>query len=88
MTKDYVGEHFRGAKRDCVPCALRAPCLGTPDTTAVRNVAFFRGRVEPDTRVPRETHTIRMKARIDSPYGRKQYGCRFTTVERCLEFAA
>ena len=24
MTKDYVGEHFRGAKRDCVPCALRA----------------------------------------------------------------
>ncbi len=81
MTKDYVGEHFRGAKRDCVPCALRAQCLRTPDTTAVRNVAFFRGRVEPDTRHPRETHTMRMKARIDSAIGREQYGRRFATVE-------
>jgi transposase len=81
MTKDYVGEHFRGAKRDCVPCALRAQCLRTPDTTAVRNVAFFRGRVEPGTLHPRETHTMRMKARIDSAEGREQYGRRFATVE-------
>jgi transposase len=81
MTKDYVGEHFRGAKRDCVPCALRAQCLRTPDTTAVRNVAFFRGRVETDTLQPRETHTTRMKARIDSVSGREQYGRRFATVE-------
>ncbi len=80
-TKDYVGEHFRGAKRDCVPCALRAQCLRTPDTTAVRNVAFFRGRVEPDTLEPRETHTMRMKAQIDAPSGREQYGRRFATVE-------
>ena len=81
MTKDYVGEHFRGAKRDGVPCALRAQCLRTPDTTAVRNVAFFRGRVEPETRHPRETHTMRMTARIDSAIGREQYGRRFATVE-------
>jgi hypothetical protein len=81
LTKDYVGEHFRGAKRDGVPCALRAQCLRTPDTTAVRNVAFFRGRVEPDTLQPRETHTMRMKARIDSASGREQYGRRFATVE-------
>ncbi len=45
VTQGYVGEHFRGAKRDCVPCALRAHCLRTPETTAVRNVAFFRERV-------------------------------------------
>ena len=81
MTKDYVGEHFRGAKRDCVPCALRAQCLRTPDTTAVRDVAFFRGRVESAARHPRETHTMRMKMRIDSAIGREQYGRRFATVE-------
>jgi len=81
LTRDYVGEHFRGAKRDCVPCALRAQCLRTPDTTAVRNVAFFRGRVEQDTGQPRETHTMRMKVRIDSDVGRAQYGQRFATVE-------
>ena len=81
LAKEYVGEHFRGAKRDCVPCARRAQCLCTPNTTAVRNVAFFRGRVEPDTRQPRESHTMRMKARIDSAIGREQYGRRFATVE-------
>lgn len=81
MTKDYVGEHVRGAKRDCRPCALRAQCLRTPETTAVRNVAFFRGRVAAGTLEPRETHTMRMKARIDSANGREQYGRRFATVE-------
>ena len=64
-----------------MPCARRAQCLRTPDTTAVRNVAFFRGRVEPDTFQPRETHTMGMKARIDSARGREQYGRRFATVE-------
>ena len=81
MTKDYVGEHVRGAKRDGVPCTLRATCLRSPDATAVRNVAFFRGRVEPDTRHPRDTRTMRMKARIDSATGREQYGRRFATVK-------
>ncbi len=37
-TKDYLGAHFRGTKRDCGPCPLRAQCLRTPDTTPVRNV--------------------------------------------------
>ena len=81
VTNDYVGEHFRGAKRDCVPCTLRAQCLRTPDTTDVRNVAFFRGCVEPGTLQPRETHTMRMKARIDSTSERAQYGRRFAMVE-------
>lgn len=80
MTKDYIGEHFRGAKRDCVPCALRRRCLRTPDTTTVRNVAFFRERLE-RTGEPRESHTTRMKARIDSAVGREQYARRFATVE-------
>jgi hypothetical protein len=37
-------------------------------------VAFFGGRVEPDTRYPRKTLTTRMKARIDSAIGREAYG--------------
>ena len=81
ITKDYIGEHVRGAKRDCVPCTLRAQCLRTPDTTDVRNVAFLRGRIELDGITPRETHAMRMKARIDSASGREQYGRRFATVE-------
>ncbi len=66
MTKDDVGEYVCGAKRDGVPCTRRATCRRSPDTTAVRHVAFFRGRVEPDTRPPRETHTMRTK--VDGPW--------------------
>ena len=76
-TKDYIGERFRGAKRDCGPCTLRTHCLRTPETTPVRNVAFFRDRV----RIDAINHTAVMKARIDSPQGRAQYGQRFGTVE-------
>ena len=77
VTSGFVGEHFRGTKRDCGPCALRPQCLRTPDTTPVRNVAFFRGREEAE----RVNLTARMKARIDTPEGRAQYSQRFATVE-------
>ena len=77
VTNGYVGEHFRGAKRDCTSCAVRAQCLRTPETTVVRNVAFFRGRDHADT----ETHTMRLQQRLDAPAGREQYGQRFATVE-------
>ena len=73
----FVAEAFRGTKRACGPCTRRAQCLRTPDTTAVRNVAFFRGRVD----AAPESHAARMRARIDSPEGRAQYGQRFATVE-------
>jgi hypothetical protein len=77
VTRDHIGAHFRGAKRDCGPCALRAQCLRTPETTPVRNVAFFHGRVS--TR--HVNHTALMRNRIDSPEGRAQYAQRFATVE-------
>ncbi len=77
VTNGYVGEHFRGAKRDCAPCALRDQCLRTPETTVVRNVAFFRGRVSTEAEPsPTETHTMRMQQRLDAPEGREQYGQR------------
>jgi transposase len=77
VTNGYVSEQFRGAKRDCLPCALRVRCLRTPDQTTTRQVAFFRGRAA----TAPETHTARMKRRIDSPEGRAHYGQRFATVE-------
>ncbi|WP_343213766.1 transposase [Gemmatimonas sp.] len=77
VTGDHVGAHFRGAKRDCGPCALRAQCLRTPETTPVRNVAFFPGRVS--TR--HVDHSAAMRKRIDRPEGRAQYAQRFATVE-------
>jgi hypothetical protein len=43
---------------------------------------FFTGRVaHPAKRAPRETHTARMQARIDTPAGRAQYAARFGVVE-------
>lgn len=77
---NYVGEQFRGAKRDCVPCPLRARCLRDPDKTEVRQVMFFSGRV-PNPKPRPETHTARMKARIDAPEGRRRYAARFGVVE-------
>jgi transposase len=77
VTRDHIGAHFRGAKRDGGPCALRAQCLRTPETTPVRNVAFFHGRVS--TR--HVNHTALMRDRIDCPEGRAQYAQRFATVE-------
>jgi hypothetical protein len=77
VTNGFVAEHFRGAKRDCQPCALRAQCLRTPEQTVARQVAFFRGRAEPAP----ETHTARMKANIDTPEGRAHYAQRFATAE-------
>jgi len=56
---------------------LRAQCLRTPDLTPVRNVAFFRGPIDP----PAINQTALMKARLDTPAGRAQYAERFSAVE-------
>jgi len=81
VTNGYVGAHFRGAKRDCLPCAQRARCLRTPETTPVRNVAFFHGRVEKPPSAWLATASKRMKARIDAPENRARYAQRFGVVE-------
>ncbi|MGB4765721.1 MAG: IS1182 family transposase [Rugosibacter sp.] len=71
----YVAVKFQGAQRDCVPCSHRDRCLLTPQKTKVRQVSFFQGKKNG------ESYTEKMKARIDSPEGRIQYGQRFATVE-------
>lgn len=71
----YATVRFKGAQRDCMPCAQRDRCLLKPDKSKVRQVAFFRGKKDG------VSYTDKMKARIDSPEGRAQYGRRFATVE-------
>jgi len=51
--------------------------LRTPEKTQTRQVAFFQGKAA----TAPESHTDRMKKRIDSPAGRGLYGRRFATVE-------
>jgi transposase len=72
----YAAIKFRGAQRDCVPCALRRHCLRTPDTTKTRQVTFFQGKAP-----GHESHTDRMKAKIDSEAGKRMITRRFATVE-------
>ena len=72
----YAAVKFQGAQRDCLPCTHRERCLLTPQKTKVRQVSFFQGKVGGQA-----SYTDKMKARIDSPEGRTQYGRRFATVE-------
>lgn len=71
----YAAIKFQGAQRDCLPCSHREKCLRTPDKTKTRQVAIFLGKVAS------ESHTDRMKRRIDSPVGRALYGRRLGIVE-------
>jgi transposase len=71
----YAVIKFQGAQRDCVPCLHRQQCLRTPDKTKTRQVAIFLGKIAG------ESHTDRMKRRIDSPLGRALYGQRLAIVE-------
>ena len=67
---------FTGAKRVCGPCPLRDQCLRHPERTPVRQVVFFTGKLHKV-----ESHSTRMKCKIDSDEGRRRYGQRFATVE-------
>lgn len=68
---------FRAPKSACIGCVLRSQCLRYPERTAVRQVAFFTGRVPGKP----ETHCARMKRRIDSEAGRHAYSRRLGIVE-------
>jgi hypothetical protein len=72
----YRAIKFQGAKQDCEPCPLRAQCLKHPDKTKTRQVAFFLGKAP-----GHESHTDRMKTKIDSPQGKAMITRRFATVE-------
>ena len=73
----YAVIKFKGALRDCVPCAQRDRCLRTPQTTKTRQVAFFQGKAKATV----ESFTDGMKRALDSPRGRQLYGRRIGIVE-------
>jgi len=72
----HLAVKFQGVQQDCLPCGLRAQCLSTPEKTKTRQVAFIQGRAPGF-----ETHTDRMKAKIDSDKGKEMITRRFATVE-------
>ena len=76
-TKGFLSTRFKGAKRDCLPCLLRAQCLKKPDITECRQVAYFYGRTEKK----KNSFTERMKQKIDSVTGRAIYGMRLAIGE-------
>ena len=67
---------FTGAKRICGPCPFRDQCLRHSERTPLRQGVFITGVVH-----KAESHTTRMKHKIDSEEGRARYGQRFATVE-------
>ena len=71
-----LGVKFRGTKRDCSDCPMRSRCLRTPDKTPVRQVVFFLKREGAP-----ESHTARMRRKIDTDEGRHQYSKRLGIVE-------
>jgi len=75
--KGFEAVKFKGAKRDCTNCALRAKCLRHPQRTTIRQVAIILG-AKPGKQ---ETWTARMKRKIDTDHGRYQYSRRLGTVE-------
>lgn len=70
----YLVSHYKAAKSACLNCPLRERCLQKPDSGNPRQVRVFHGRVT-------ETLTSQMKAKIDTPEGRKIYSQRLGIVE-------
>lgn len=70
----YAAIKFRAPETACKDCPLRTKCLRKPNTTRSRQVAVLTRKTTP-------THSQRMRERIDSAWGREQYGRRFATVE-------
>lgn len=76
VVEGYKAFKFKGTVRDCVPCELRKQCLRNPDKTRIRQVAFFHGKASME-----ESHSDRMKRKIDADAGRAMITRRFATVE-------
>ena len=73
----YLSTKFSGTLKNCLPCEQRDRCLRHPEKTQVRQVSFFRGKVQRDT----PDYVQIMKEALDSERGRALYGQRFATVE-------
>lgn len=77
VTKGLRSVRFKGPKSSCLPCLLRSQCLRYPETTEIRQVAYFQGR----TPSARDSCLEKMKRKIDSAVGRALYAMRLAIAE-------
>jgi len=75
--KNYKAYKFKGAKRDCLNCELRKECLRKPETTPIRQLAYFTGKSQKG----QERFTEKMKRKIDTAVGRSLYSLRLAVGE-------
>ena len=71
--KDYA--RFAGYLKDCQRCPLRKQCMRKPATKVGRQVQFL---INSKNRI---SNTDKMRVKIDSPIGRRQYSKRLGMIE-------
>ena len=71
--KSYV--RFTGYLKDCRFCPLQKQCMRKLPKSTGRQVQFLTNRVQ------NVSHSDRMKVKIDSPIGRRQYSKRLGAIE-------
>ncbi len=70
---DYI--RFKGKLKDCRACPMQSQCMKKPVKEHGRQVSFFAAYKN------KVSHHERMKKRIDSEQGRKDYSRRMWTIE-------
>jgi transposase len=71
-----LGITFCGHVRDCRDCVQQSQCMRNPVGTQRGRQVFFRNDIEPEF-----NYIEMMKAKIDSPEGRRQYSKRLGAIE-------
>jgi len=71
--KSYI--RFTGYLKDCRVCPLQKQCMRKPPKSTGRQVQFLTNKVQ------NVSHSDRMKIKIDSPIGRRQYSKRLSAIE-------
>jgi hypothetical protein len=74
-TKDKRYSRFTGYLKDCRTCPLQKQCMRKPPKLTGRQVQFLLGKGQ------NISHSDRMKVKIDSPIGRRQYSKRLGAIE-------
>lgn len=75
ITKDKSYSRFTGYLKDCRACPLQKQCMRKPPKSTGRQVQFLTDKKQ------NISHSDRMKVKIDSPIGRRQYSKRLGAIE-------
>lgn len=76
ITKGKIYSRFTGYLKDCRVCPLQKQCMRKPPKSTGRQVQFLRSKSE------KVSHSDRMKVKIDSAVGRRQYSKRLGAIGR------